>query len=127
MVPRDFFYFVKTMMEKVRLAVTVDDYKEFRLLADYAAERIAEANALLVEGKTDEATALLEEAIATQKEATDSLTESEEIAGEDTEATEEAADETEVTEDQAAEDTEATVETTEGEEVAAEDGKTEDE
>ncbi|MBP2243077.1 hypothetical protein J2Z40_003665 [Cytobacillus eiseniae] len=119
LVPGDFFYFVKIMMEKVRLAVTFDDYKEARLLAHFAAERIAEANSLLAEGKADEATALIEEAINIQKKATDSLGESEEIADDETEVIEEATDETAVTEDQAAEEVPA--EPTEGEDIAAKD------
>src|SRR5690606_18852157 len=44
LVPGEFFYFVKIMIEKVRLAVTFDEYKEARMLAEFAAERIAEAN-----------------------------------------------------------------------------------
>ena len=53
LVPGDFFYFVKVMTEKVRLAFTFDDYEEAQLLADFAAERIKEANVLLAEGKTE--------------------------------------------------------------------------
>lgn len=75
LIPGDFFYFVKLMTEKVRLAFTFDDYKEAQLLADFAAERIAEANALIAEGKTDEATKLLQAAITTQDEAGDALPE----------------------------------------------------
>nr|WP_263324842.1 DUF5667 domain-containing protein [Neobacillus sp. Marseille-Q6967] len=87
LVPGDFFYFVKTMTEKIRLAFTVDDYKEAQLLAEFAAERIAEANALIAEGKTADAEALLKEAIATQEQAGEELSEGEETA--DAEATEE--------------------------------------
>jgi hypothetical protein len=77
-VPGDFFYFVKLMTEKIRLAFTLDEYKEAQLLADIAAERIAEANSLLAEGKTDEAAALLKEAISTQELAGETLTDPEE-------------------------------------------------
>ncbi|MEH7332831.1 DUF5667 domain-containing protein [Neobacillus drentensis] len=73
LVPGDFFYFVKTMTEKIQLAFTFDDYKQAKLLADFASERIAEANALFAEGKTEEAAALLKEAIATQEEASQTL------------------------------------------------------
>lgn len=67
LVPGDFFYFVKIMAEKIRLAVTVDDYKEAKLLANYAAERISEANALIADGKTDEAKDTLQKAVDQQK------------------------------------------------------------
>ncbi|WP_223592182.1 DUF5667 domain-containing protein [Neobacillus bataviensis] len=73
LVPGEFFYFVKTMTEKIQLAFTFDDYKQAQLLADFASERIAEANALFAEGKTEEAAALLKEAIATQEEASQTL------------------------------------------------------
>ena len=69
LVPGDFFYFVKSFMEKIRLAVTTDDYKEAKLLVDFATERIAEANVLITEGKTEEAAKVLQEAIATQETA----------------------------------------------------------
>ena len=106
LIPGDFFYFVKLMAEKVRLAFTFDDYKEAQLLANFAAERIAEANALFTEGKTDEAAELLKEAIATQEQANNKVSE-EATTGEDTVSdTEgevsdqaEATDETEATDD----------------------------
>lgn len=95
LVPGDFFYFVKLMAEKVRLAFTFDDYKEAQLLANFAAERIAEANALFAEGKTDEAAELLKEAIATQEQSAERISDSEEptteeatVEGEDSKETE---------------------------------------
>lgn len=78
LVPGDFFYFVKLMTEKVRLAFTFDDYKEAQLLADFAAERIAEADALIAGGKSEEAAELLKDAIATQEQAGETLPKSEE-------------------------------------------------
>jgi hypothetical protein len=112
LVPGDFFYFVKTMAEKIRLAVTFDDYKEAELLAEFAAERIAEANALIADGKTDEAATLLKEAIETQELASETLeqTEESEEASKETEIVEEGTvgtDETTVTED--TEETEVTI------------------
>jgi hypothetical protein len=88
LVPGDFFYFVKIMMEKIRLAVSFDDYKEAQLLADFAAERIAEANVLLANGETEEAESLLKEAITTQEESAENLAVSEEVASEVTDAEE---------------------------------------
>jgi len=78
LVPGDFFYFVKTMTEKIRLAFTFDDYKKAKLLSENAAERIAEANELFAEGKTDEATDLLKEALATQEQASENIPAAEE-------------------------------------------------
>jgi hypothetical protein len=78
LVPGDFFYFVKLMAEKVRLAFTFNDYKEAKLLAEFAAERISEANVLIADGKTAEAEELLKEAISTQENAEETLAESEE-------------------------------------------------
>jgi hypothetical protein len=96
LIPGDFFYFVKVMIEKVRLAVTVDDYKEAQLLADFAAERIAEANALLAEGKKEEAEQLLKEAISTQELAGETLPEAEVEVAEEVEASEPVVTEDEV-------------------------------
>ncbi len=117
LVPGDFLYFVKIMMEKIRLAVTFDEYKEARMLAQFAAERIAEANVLIAEGKTDEAIELLKKAIAIQDEAAEKLAEAEKT---------EASDETEVvTEEEATQDSEAIEETTEDtEETTTEDNVT---
>lgn len=88
LVPGDFFYFVKTMSEKIRLAFTVDDYKEAKLLAEFAAERIAEANVLFKDGKTDEAAVLLKEAIATQEQSSENLPATEEVSSDDTQSDE---------------------------------------
>jgi chemotaxis protein histidine kinase CheA len=73
LIPGDFFYFVKVMLEKIRLAVTIDDYKEAGLLAEFAGERIAEAKKLIVEGEKEEAEKLLQEAITTQELASKTL------------------------------------------------------
>lgn len=109
LVPGDFFYFVKTFMEKIRLAVTLDDYKEAQLLAEFATERIAEANALIAQGKTEEAAKLLQEAIATQETASEVLDQTKEEATNDV-AQEDAE---KVTEEATEEDTNETTATTE--------------
>lgn len=115
LVPGDFFYFVKTFMEKIRLAVTLDDYKEAQLLAEFATERIAEANALIVQGKTEEAAKLLQEAIATQETASEVLDQTKEEATNDV-AQEDAE---KVTEEDTNETTATTEDTVEVEESAA--------
>ncbi|WP_261305231.1 DUF5667 domain-containing protein [Paenibacillus andongensis] len=69
LLPGDFFYFVKTMYENIRLALTINDIKEARLLAAFAQERLAEANALLAKGKTNEANLSLQKSLETQQNA----------------------------------------------------------
>ncbi|WP_404323761.1 DUF5667 domain-containing protein [Cytobacillus firmus] len=63
LLPGSFFYFAKLALEKVKLALTFDDVKEAKLLAGYAAERMAEAEALFAEGKEEEALAAIEKAL----------------------------------------------------------------
>ncbi|MBM4764308.1 DUF5667 domain-containing protein [Bacillus sp. B15-48] len=63
LIPGDFFYFVKIAIEKIKLAITFDDVKEAELLAKYASERLAEAEALFVIGKEEDALKVIEKAI----------------------------------------------------------------
>ncbi len=63
LLPGSFFYFAKLALEKVKLALTFDDIKDAKLLAGYAAERMAEAEALLAEGKEEEALEAIEKAL----------------------------------------------------------------
>jgi Domain of unknown function (DUF5667) len=63
LLPGDFFYFAKLALEKVKLAFTMDDAKEAKLLAEYAAERLAEVEALFEEGKEEEAIEAINHAI----------------------------------------------------------------
>jgi hypothetical protein len=63
LVPGDLFYFVKIALEKIRLAITIDDVKDAELLATYAAERLAEANVLFAEGNEAEALKVIEKAL----------------------------------------------------------------
>lgn len=69
LLPGDFFYFVKKMYENIRFALTVNDVKEARLLTAFAQERLEEANALLAQGKTKEATLSLQKSLETQESA----------------------------------------------------------
>lgn len=69
LLPGDFFYFVKTMYENIRLALTVNDVKEARLLTAFAQDRLEEANALLAQGKTKEANLSLQKSLETQQSA----------------------------------------------------------
>lgn len=107
-VPGDFFYFVKLMAEKVRLAFTFNDYKEAKLLAEFAAERISEANVLIADGKTLEAEELLKEAISTQELAEKTLETEVGTVAEDSEET--VGGETELVTSDKAEDEETEVE-----------------
>lgn len=61
--PGDFFYFVKTALEKIKLALTFDDEKEAKLLASYATERLGEAEALFINGNEDKALETIKNAI----------------------------------------------------------------
>lgn len=120
LVPGDFFYFVKSFLENIRLAVTLDEYKEAELLSEFATERIAEANALIAEGKTEEAAKLLQEAISTQETASEVLNQTEEESTEATqETTQEPAEETSAT----TEDTVQVDEPAEDEDVTAVESK----
>ncbi|WP_313801276.1 DUF5667 domain-containing protein [Cytobacillus sp.] len=76
LLPGSFFYFAKIALEKIKLAFTFNEEKEAKLLAAFAAERLAEAEALFKEGKEDEAL----EAI---KHAFESLENVESIIGEE--------------------------------------------
>ena len=63
LLPGSYFYFAKLALEKVKLALTFDDIKDAKLLADYASERMAEAEALFAEGKGEEALEAIEKAL----------------------------------------------------------------
>jgi hypothetical protein len=67
--PDNFFYFVKLMVEKIDLAFTSNDKEKAKLLSQYAAERIAEANALIQKGETAQAAQALQKAIDQQEQA----------------------------------------------------------
>lgn len=63
LVPGDFFYFSKIALEKIKLALTFDNSKEAKLLAEYASERLAEASVLYGEGKEEEALEVIQTAL----------------------------------------------------------------
>jgi Domain of unknown function (DUF5667) len=63
LVKGDFFYFVKTTVEKIQLLLTTDKVKEAELLAEFAQERIHEARELIKEGNEDLAKETLKEAL----------------------------------------------------------------
>jgi hypothetical protein len=69
LLPGDFLYFVKTVVEKIELALTFNDTKQAQLLVAIAQERIHEANALMAEGKAELAAATLKEALVSQEAA----------------------------------------------------------
>ena len=53
LLPGDFFYFVKTMYENIRLALTVNDVKEARLLTAFAQDRLAGSECLIGSRKNE--------------------------------------------------------------------------
>jgi hypothetical protein len=67
-IPGDFFYFAKLALEKIKLAFTLDDEKEAKLIAEFATERLAEAEALFAEGNDEKAIELLENALSDMDE-----------------------------------------------------------
>ncbi|WP_379969703.1 DUF5667 domain-containing protein [Ectobacillus sp. sgz5001026] len=77
LVEGDFFYFVKTTVEQIRLALATNDLDKAKLLSEQAAERIAEANVLNEKGNDT----LTQD---TLQKAADSIEKSEKLTGEDT-------------------------------------------
>ncbi|MFZ3589583.1 DUF5667 domain-containing protein [Bacillus sp. DJP31] len=65
LLPGDFFYFLKTFIEKLQVTLTFEDKEKASLLAEFAAERIAEADALLKQDNEELALEVLEKAILT--------------------------------------------------------------
>lgn len=63
LVQGDFFYFVKTTAEDIRLAMETNDLDKAKLLAEMAAERIAEAKVLIEEGEEEYTTNTLKKAV----------------------------------------------------------------
>jgi len=53
LVQGDVFYFVKTMVEDMKMALATNDLEKAKLLSEQAAERITEASVLIEKGKGD--------------------------------------------------------------------------
>jgi hypothetical protein len=104
LLPGDFFYFLKVVTEKIQLALTFNDTQKAKLMAEFALDRLAEAEALYTQGKTLEAEQTLQIALAQQELAVQSYVtvETEQTT---TQSTEESTESAETT-------TEATVEAT---------------
>ena len=73
LLPGDFFYFAKLALENIKLAFTVNDEKEAKLLSQYASERLAEAEALFAEGKEDMAIQTIKDALDSMKQAQEKM------------------------------------------------------
>ena len=67
LIPGDFFYFIKILLENIQLALTFDNVKEAELLASFAEERIKEVEVLLANGEEDLAHEVLLKAIEQQE------------------------------------------------------------
>jgi hypothetical protein len=80
LLPGDFFYFSKILVEKIRLALTIDDVKEANLIAEFAAERLSEAEALFADGNEEAALETMKKAIDNIEIADDHVTNLEESA-----------------------------------------------
>lgn len=95
LLPGSFFYFAKLAMEKIQLALTFNQEKEAKLLAAFAAERLAEAEVLFSEGKEDEALKAI-------KNSFESLENAESIIGEEKKSDADSAEEKKETEESVA-------------------------
>lgn len=71
LLPGDLFYFFKTLTEKVQLALTFNDVEKAKLLAEFTAERLQEAEALFIAGNEDLAYSTLLKALESQDLALD--------------------------------------------------------
>lgn len=90
LLPGSFFYFAKITFEKIKLALTFNKVDEAELLATYAAERLAEAEALIANGDEEKAIETLQKATEYLKNAEDMVTpEQKEPTKEETNPTEE--------------------------------------
>ncbi|PKH10099.1 DUF5667 domain-containing protein [Planomicrobium sp. MB-3u-38] len=78
LVPGDFFYFLKQLQETVQLAFTFDQAAEAELFAEYAEQRILEAEALMAAGDEELAVQTLEKALALYEEGLDQLVDGDE-------------------------------------------------
>lgn len=92
LLPGDFFYFTKELVENVKLAITFNEVKEAELLASFVEERIKEAAVLLDQGQEDLAKEVLQKAIDQQELALAKYETEETIEEEPTEETTEEAD-----------------------------------
>ncbi|PFA66330.1 hypothetical protein CN378_13590 [Bacillus sp. AFS015802] len=116
LLPGDFFYFAKVAIEKIQLAFTMDDAKEAKLLAEYAAERLAEVEALFKDGKQEEAIDALNHAIEMIQKSEDQWSQDE--SEKDSTAESELETDTDVKDDSQVED--------ESDETSSEDGADEE-
>lgn len=114
--PGDFFYFAKIALEKIKLAFTINEEKEAKLLATYAAERLAEAEALFANGEEEKAIETLQTALTNLDSASEFVVEDEEVTEDvvEEDSTEVVVEEEEVTEETTSEET-VTEETVEDE------------
>ncbi|HWO74922.1 MAG TPA: DUF5667 domain-containing protein [Bacillus sp. (in: firmicutes)] len=115
--PGNFFYFLDKFFENVSLLLTFDDTEKVQKYAEYASEKIAEAEELFNAGDEELAIETLNNALEYMSQAEEDAANEEETdeSTEDQENTEEGTDETEGTEDDASDVTEdeATDEATE--------------
>lgn len=81
LLPGDFFYFLKTMVEKIQLALTFNDVDQAKLLADFANERAAEANVLLDQGQIELAQQTIQQALDQQEQALNTYDDSQQSVG----------------------------------------------
>lgn len=93
LIPGDFLYFTKKVMEFIQLTLTFDDVKGAQLLVVFAQERIKEAEALFANGKEELANEVLQKAIQQQELAFEKYEKSKKATEDEAAIEEDAADE----------------------------------
>jgi hypothetical protein len=71
LIPGEFFYFVKTVYERIQLAFASDNTEEAILLTKFAQERLAESAVLLKAGESEKAKEILQLSLSQQQQAID--------------------------------------------------------
>lgn len=71
LLPGDFFYFVKTIYERIQLSFAANDMEEAILLAQFAQERLAETAVLFEKGEAEIAEETLKRSLSQQQQAID--------------------------------------------------------
>ncbi|WP_028612040.1 DUF5667 domain-containing protein [Paenibacillus harenae] len=67
LLPGDFFYFIKTAYENIRLFIANDDLQEAKLHSQFAQERLSEANALFLNGENEKSERVLQKSLENQQ------------------------------------------------------------
>ncbi|MBW5445599.1 hypothetical protein GE107_05920 [Cohnella sp. CFH 77786] len=86
MTPSEFIAFLKTVVQKIEITLTVDDADRAKLLTAITQERIRESDEMLAEGKTEQAAEALQKALSDHELAIEITVRGEDAKGEDSES-----------------------------------------